>query len=137
MATLTTNKTASTVPAKLVHAGSQSISADYSFSLSLSVGDVIQMVRVPSGAVVTDVAMTFLGTAANTVAGNVGDGDSSARYIAATSLSNQGVVRATVGIPYSYSQDDTVDLSITVATSTTLAGGVKLTVTYKVDDPLR
>lgn len=137
MATLTTNKTSTGAQAKMVHAGVNSISADYSFSLSLSVGDVIQMVRVPSGAVVIDVTMNFIGTTANTVAGNLGDGDSSARYLAATSLSNNGLVRATVGLPYSYSNDDTIDLSITVVTSATIVGGVKLTVTYKMDDPLR
>lgn len=139
MATRTTNKTGSTNVAKMVHAGSQTISAVYALttaSTSLSAGDVIQMVKIPSGAVVTDVVMTFLGGAQNTVAGNLGDGDSSARFLASTSLSNNGVVRATLGLPYSYSQDDTIDLSITVVTSATLVGSVALTVTYKMDDPL-
>lgn len=139
MATLTSTKVSSTRPVKSVHAGAQSISVVYSLTASLSAGDVIQMVKIPSGAVVTDIITTVLMTAANTTAANIGDGDSSARFLASTSMSNNGVVRATLGLPYSYSQDDTIDISFTVVTSATVAAAmsIAMTVTYKMDDPLQ
>lgn len=136
MATITTNKTTSTTVAKAVHAGSQVTSVIYSLAANASAGDLIQLVRVPAGAIVTDVQLTCGLSTANAITANVGDTLNSARYIASVLMSNQGVLRATAtGLPYSYSAATTVDLSITAITSVTfLSAWVACSVTYHLDE---
>lgn len=131
MATFTASAAQLAAPIKLNHIGDTVVQSDYSASATLSATDVIQMVKVPRGAKVTDVVITrdIIQTY------SVGDGDDDARYYATAS------VVATVtqndilfgGHGYQYSQDDTIDIR---ADAAGIAGPVKfhMTVRYHVDD---
>jgi hypothetical protein len=134
MATYTTKQTASTKDAKRVHAGVNAVSVIYSLTASISAGDILQLVKVPEGAVIDDIYIKadLTGSAFAAVLGDGGDSD---RFMAAFTLSAQGVVRASIGIPYSYSVSayDTIDLVFSGVTSTTVAGSVSCTVLYHVD----
>jgi hypothetical protein len=137
MATYTTKYTASTMDAKRVHAGANSVSVVYSLTASISAGDIIQLVKIPEGAVVTDMYLNCALTG-SAFAACLGDGGDSDRFMAAYTLSANGVVRAAIGIPYSYSTSayDTIDLVFSGVTSTTVAGSVAFTVFYHVDGGL-
>lgn len=132
MATLTASAAQSTSQAKYLDHGCVARSAIYTFTAAQSAGDVIQMVKVPKGAHVHEVIQVWsLGGAALTV--TVGDGDSAARYNGSTSTNVATVVRATAGLGYSYSAEDTVDITVGTATSASAAGTVRLTVLYSMD----
>ena len=118
-------------PPKYNEKGVQARTAQYTFTAAQSAGDVIQMVPVPKGAVIHELnVVANMGGAAITVTG--GDGGSAARY---GSMSVQGalVARCTAGIGYSYSADDTIDLTVSTVTSASAAGSVRLTVLYSFD----
>lgn len=136
MATLTNPHTTSGAQPKAVHAGANSITGYYSLTGNLSAGDVIQMVKIPAGAVVTDMVLLQITGAGSAHQIAVGDGLSTARYLALTSVSGSVVYRATAGIPYSYSADDTIDVLVNAVTSATTVGSFALTVMYKMDDPI-
>jgi len=113
MATVTSNQCSAGVQPKALRVGLASIVAVYSPNGSMSSGDVIQMIKVPSGGrvVYLDVQYQLSGVGSFVV----GDGISVARYIGATaSSSGIGIVRlGAAGItytPYTYSTDDTIDL---------------------------
>ncbi|HKX55669.1 MAG TPA: hypothetical protein VJN01_06195, partial [Xanthomonadales bacterium] len=102
MATLTASAAQSTSQAKMLETGVIARTAIYTFTAAQSAGDVIQMVKVPTGAHVHDVIQVWsLGGASLTV--TVGDGGSAARYNGSTSTNVATVVRATAGLGYSYS----------------------------------
>ena len=142
MANATATKAASGVQPKRLHAGTQTIRARYIAEASHSATDVIQLVKVPDGAIIDDVVVTpIIGTAsapATTCVFTIGDGDDPNRYLSA---SYDGVVlRATLGLGYKYdlSDDaadlfDTIDLTITAGTITA-SQGLDVLVTYHVDD---
>lgn len=137
MATFTHPRAASNAVIKLVHAGVNSETVEYSFSTSISSGDIVNMFKVPSGAVVVDVVCRYTAaTAAGPLQFGVGDDGSAERYMA--SISATGVTRATAGIPYSYSATGTIRVTAsgTIASNSTVGGTVRVTVLYKVDDPL-
>ena len=135
MATFTHPRAASTASIKSVHAGVNSETAIYSFSTTISTGDIVNFFKVPAGAVVTDVVCFYtVGSAAASQFG-IGDDGSAERYGA--SISATGVTRATAGIPYSYSADGTIRATVSgISSASTVGGTIRLTVTYKMDDPL-
>jgi hypothetical protein len=85
--------------------------------LTLAQNDVIEMVKVPLGAIVMDCVFEHGAYGANTLA-SVGDGNVVDRYILATTdVAAAGVHRrnqtAGVGVPHRYAAQDTVDIKLT------------------------
>ena len=108
-------------------------------TLSLSAGDVIQMVKVPKGA-----TPVYLFVNGSTVSGSkvikVGDGINTGRYVAGGSISVGGFSQITMGtgvtyVPYTYSTDDTIDilLSVLSISASAATGGYNLTVIFSMD----
>jgi hypothetical protein len=121
---------------KATRVGLVAVSGVYSFAaVSYTAGDVIQMVKVPAGAAV--VSMTI---GANTgVAGSVtvGDGVNANRYNTGYAFATSAAAAGINGhsyIPYVYSTDDTIDLTVSVSVTGSLGSGyVALTVIYSMD----
>lgn len=119
-------------PPKYIQNGVIARSAVFTKTLAESAGDVIQMVPVPKGAVVVELNATFgLGGGATTI--NIGDGNSTGRFAASLSTNVALVQRATAGLGYSYSAEDTIDIVIGTATSASAVGTYRLTVMYAMD----
>lgn len=80
--------------------------------------DVVQMVKIPSGATVMDCILRT-GALGSNVLASVGDGDDVDRYITATSVAANSITRANAtadaGVPSTYSDEDTIDVKITNA----------------------
>lgn len=134
MATFTATAAQSNSPAKFIENGVIARSCIWTFSAAAaSAGDVVQMLRIPSGAHVHDVSLiqTF-NAASSTFACNVGDSGVAARYIL-SATANATIVRATVGLGYSYSAEDTIDITIATAASASVGATVRVTVLYSMD----
>lgn len=130
MATKTHLSSANTPRA--VHAGVNAVTRVYSFSDTFSNGDVLNLCKVPAGALVLDVITRYTNAAGNQIAFSVGDDGSAGRYN--LSISATGTNRATVGIPYSQSIDQTIRATVTSVTSTTAGGTLSVTVLYQMDE---
>lgn len=88
----------------------------YTHPVALSVGDVIQMVRVPNGAVVA-IVQFGCSASAGAITVNVGDGNDTSAYAASVVLSGSAVSLASMtyrGMGRSYSAEDTIDMVVTV-----------------------
>jgi hypothetical protein len=68
--------------------------------------------------------------------GQLGVGDTSVTERYSASISATGVTRATAGIPFSYSTADTIRVYVTGVGSLCTGGTIRVTVLYKMDDPL-
>lgn len=122
-----------------IHAGLQTAYGYYTAGgVTLSAGDVIQMVKVPNGAVIVHRAISGVAGAA-AVGLNIGDGGDGDRYghvtLSATAHYHIGNAAAGHGYQYSLSDDatvryDTVDLTIDSVSSATATCSIVLTVTY-------
>lgn len=139
MATLTATAAQSSVPAKYRIGGVITRVVNYTVTANLSVGDVIQMVRVPNGACILnlDFWTDQFGTSNATITG-VGDGNSANRYIASASTSSSIATVLAINIPaigYSYSTEDTVDVTIGTVTSASNVGVFALRISYTMDNP--
>lgn len=137
MATRTSSSVASGTPAKGLRVGLCTVYADYSVgaALSLSAGDVIQMVNVPKGASVVYLAVS--GGSGDALV-TCGDGVDDDRYLAgATMASGSTTVRVISAhaamIPYVYSTDDTIDLAVSTVSVGTITGGFRMKVIYTMD----
>lgn len=121
-------------PPRYIENGVVARSAVFTFTAAQSVGDVIQMVPVPKGAMIIDAVVAPNIGGANFTFG-LGDGNSVSRFGASLSTSGAtAMVRANAGSGYSYSADDTIDIQIQTATSASAAGSIRLTVTYSFDN---
>jgi hypothetical protein len=100
----------------------------------MSSGDIINMFKIPPGAVVVDVITRY--TQVTGMVGQLGVGDSSVTERYQASISATGVTRATAGIPFSYSTSDTIRVYVTGVGSLCSGGTIRVTVLYKMDDPL-
>jgi len=134
MATYLSPQAAATYPAKSLRVGLVQVEATYSFSTSISTAMVVQMIKIPKG------ARTGFIMVANTNAGQatvqVGDGIDPDRYYVETTLSaGMGmVVCNAVTVPgYTYSLDDTIDVTISRVTITTLGGALYLKAIFTMD----
>lgn len=124
------------VSPKGLRVGLIATSAVYSFAaVSYTAGDVIQMIKVPANAAVVDLKIS-----ANTgVAGSVivGDGVDTDRYHSGYALGVSVAVATMNGvqyIPYVYSTDDTIDLTMSVSVTGSLGNGfVCVTAIYSMD----
>ena len=97
----------------------------HSVTANLSANDVLQVIKVPIGAVVLDLKITMDSTDAFTY--TVGDGGSAARYIASSSVSASQTSKQLwsdlsgalqTGIGHKYTANDTIDVTFTAVTAT-------------------
>ena len=121
-------------PPRYNYEGMNVRAATYTFGAAQSAGDVIQMVPVPKGALIHDVIANYAGLGGGALTVNVGDGNSATRYNASTSTNAVNVVHATKGTGYSYSTDDTIDVTVGTATSASAGTSIYLAVLYSVDN---
>lgn len=104
-------------------------------AVSVTAGDVIQMVKVPANAAVVNM---IISTNANIGASViVGDGVDTDRYNTGYNISVSAVpagINAINYVPYVYSTDDTIDLTISASISSSITSGqFNLTVIYSMD----
>lgn len=134
MATITATAAQSTVPAFYNINGTVSRVVQYAVVSALSAGDVIRMVKVPTGAVITDLrCWTDQFGTSNATIGGVGDGNSAARYVGTASTSSSlavALIMAPSSIGYSYSAEDTIDITIGTVTSASTVGVFTIALSY-------
>ena len=138
MATLTASAAQSTVPAKAIHRGTVERVVSYTCNPALSAGDVIQMLRVPAGATILSLRFwTDLFGGGNATITGIGDGNSATRFMGSASTSNS--LAASLFITpqaqgYSYSVEDTIDITIGTVTSASAVGTLSIFVAYTMDN---
>lgn len=139
MATITATAADSTAQAMFEVTGYVHRSVDFNLNgRTLSAGDVIQMCKVPAGARVMDMVLLVDNTGAAGVQsytiGSIGDGNSAGRYLGTSSVVTSLVTRLTPlvgGFGYSYSAEDTIDITIgTVTSGTAATATIRLTFNY-------
>ena len=133
MATKTSTKVAAGVQPKGLRVGLVAVTATFSMATTLSAGDVIQMIHVPKNATPVYVALTGATTGVGSV--NVGDAVDANRYINAYGCSANAVQVAinTAFTPYTYSTDDTIDITVSAASVGTVGGSFVLTAIFSMD----
>lgn len=120
--------------------GTGSVAATYTGTAALVLNDVIQMVKVPAGAVVREVILNTTDLDSSTgIVLAVGDGGDVDRFIKDSAIGQTGgTVRLGAGIVdnacnnYTYTAEDTVDVKVTTAATGTAATSftIGLTVFY-------
>lgn len=136
MATYTGSAAQVGVQPKGLRVGLVAITGFFSFPASGSTGMVIQMVKVPANAVLVSAAVGC--SNAGQLTAQVGDGIDPDRYYADTTLSSgMGMVpvlqNVTPTVPYVYSADDTIDITVSRVSVSTLGGAVYLTAIFSMD----
>jgi hypothetical protein len=132
MATYTAADAQEGVQPKGLRVGLVAVTSVYSFPASATVAMVIQMMKVPANAtpVMLKVANTNAGQATVQV-------DPDRYYVETTLSSGMGWVlceqNVTPTVPYTYSADDTIDITISRVSVTTLGGAVYLTAIFSMD----
>lgn len=127
MATFTASAAQSTSPAFMHLNGIIARVIKYTHPVALSAGDVIQMLRVPNGAVVTHTQFAC-SASAGAITVNLGDGNDTSAYAAGTVLSGSAITHLAMqmrGLGRSYSAEDTIDFVITALSA--VPGTVDLT----------
>jgi hypothetical protein len=114
MATFTASAADSTNPALYRISGCTTRVSKYTHPIALSAGDVIQMVRVPQGATITNLGFG-VSASAGAITVNVGDGNDTSAYAASIVLSATQILTVSTfrGTGRSYSAEDTIDIVIT------------------------
>jgi len=136
MATRTGTGAESTVNPKGLRVGLVTVTSVFSPGAgeSISVGDVIQMIKVPK-----DSTPVFVGLTSTYVqaAVSVGDGLDDNRYILNISTSAACAAHTfqpgSLFVPYTYSTDDTIDITATLVSVSTIAGAFYLTAIISMD----
>lgn len=117
MATLTASAAQSTQPAIYRENGTVTRVVTHALTAALSAGDVIQMVKVPAGAIVNGVNLAY-SFSAGAITVSVGDGNSASAYVASVVISATG---ATTQLAFSrgrsYSAEDTIDIKVTAVSA--------------------
>jgi hypothetical protein len=135
MTTRTSPDVATGVQPKSLRVGTVAVTATFSINagMSLSAGDVIQMVKVPQGATPTYVALS--GNPGGAVLVKVGDGVSTGRYITGLGASS-GMKLAPINqsyVPYTYPTDDTIDIVVSTTSLSSASGAFNLIVHFTMD----
>lgn len=136
MATLTASAAQSTAPAIYNVNGTISRVVRYTIAASASVGDVVQMVKVPNGAIVAAVQFGIDGHS-GVLTVNVGDGNDASAFAASVVLSGSAVALTSIptrGIGRSYSAEDTIDITIAAVSAPVAAGSLVLRVDYTIQN---
>lgn len=142
MATFTATRAKNSAPRAGTGGSTQVITvvSEYAITAALALNDVIQMVKVPSGAQI--VGMTLGATDLDTggspaIVLDVGDGDDTDRFIDGATVGQAGgstSALAVAGFGYTYTAEDTIDVLVQVAPATgATTGTITLRVDYMVD----
>lgn len=136
---LSTQLTAGNLP-RVNHAGANIVTAVYNAGgLTLSVSDTIQMVRIPHGAIISEVKVSgnIPGQLVTSIeVGDDGDDDRYGVFSLSSSLQIQRMNVATGhGYQYSLSDDlepryDTIDMTVAATATPTVTCSLVLSVTY-------
>ncbi len=128
MATYTATAAQAAVQPKALRVGLTAVKSTFSIDVTLSAGDVFQMVKVPANA--TPMFVEFGGTNATpSFLMKAGDDISTARYRSlATYSAGVGMVLANANIatvtpPYTYSADNTLDIELSTITASNASSG--------------
>jgi hypothetical protein len=143
MATFTADEAAATAPAKGegMSGNCKVVVAEYEITAALALNDVVQMVKVPAGAIVSNVVLATDDLDTNgtpAIVLDVGDGGDTDRYIDGSTVGQAGGITdssnlAIDGIGYTYSVEDTIDVLVQVAPATgATSGTIKLIVYYTI-----
>lgn len=119
MATFTASAAQSNAPAIMHVNRTITRIVRYAAAAALSAGDVVQMLKVPAGAVVTRV-VNGVSASAGAITVNIGDGNDTSAYGASIVLSGQAINAGSVtyrGFGRSYSAEDTVDFVVTAVSA--------------------
>ena len=135
MATRTANKTASGVQPKGLRVGLVTVTSVFSLNagMSLSAGDVIQMVKVPANATPVYVAVSGNPTGVGLM--KVGDGVNTFRYAKGIGMS-ANMVQVPINVtyvPYTYSVDDTIDILVSTVSLSSVGGAFNLIAVFAMD----
>jgi len=137
MSTHTSTAAVTTVSARqTIGVSSKTVSHTFS-GTAASAGDVVQMIKVAAGT--TPLAIYIAGGPATSTFGStitVGDGIDPNRYLATTSASDGMTIvhcNALAGALYTYTADDTIDITISAIGSATAAGTFYLNAIYTDD----
>jgi hypothetical protein len=135
MATLTATGAQAAVQPKGLRVGLVAVRSVFSINVSLSAGDVIQMVKVPAGA--TPVFIQWGGNPKSAFFSQVevGDGIVTGRYRSMATYSQaEAMLFATIPVtPYLYSVDDTIDILMSVSTIQSPGGAFYMNVIFSMD----
>ncbi len=132
MATILGTKAAAGIQPKGLRVGTVCVATTYSMAASLSVGDVIQMIKVPAGATVVSLTLSS-GSGQGVV--KVGDGINTARYMTGylNSVAAATSIITKLYTPYTYSTDDTIDILVSLVSTGVITGGFNMTVIMSMD----
>lgn len=131
MATFTTTKTAASIQPR---AGIDvtSVTGEFSIPTGFATNDVVQMVKVPKGALVQEVILSSSAGVGATANLAVGDSGNTARYIASTAFTAAALARLGVhaGHGFVFTADGTVDVLAASIATPTVGTVIRLTVIY-------
>lgn len=150
MATVVNAKAAAGIQRREPHSGVVAVKAVFAHPTTgdgTAAGDIIEMVKVPKGAMILDMALSSEDIDTNatpTVTLDVGDGGDVDRFIDGTTIGQAGgIVRLGSGVVaaaidgahgFVYTDDDTIDIKVVDAAATKAAGNITLTVLYTMED---
>lgn len=136
MAIYTATGAQTAVQPKGLRVGLVAVRSTYSIAVTLSAGDVFQMIKVPANA--TPVYMQFgsnNGTPSYLI--EVGDGIVTGRYRSIATFSAAiGMISPAINVsPYTYSQDDTIDVTFSTITASnaTFGGAFYMNAIFSMD----
>lgn len=136
MATYTATGAQASVQPKGLRVGLVAVKSTFSIDVTLSTGDVFQMIKVPANA--TPIFVQW-GSTNGTPSWlqEVGDGILTGRYRSATTYSaGLGMLIASINVaPYTYSTDDTLDIlmSTITASNASLGGAFYMNAIFSMD----
>lgn len=118
--------------------------ASFTFSgATVTVGQVVQMIPIPSGAEILDIWLTSEWTGSGAGVFSVGDGSTTNRYVLASAslTASSRITRAAGGLGYKYSVSDdvatgfsrfdTIDVNIGAGATQTFTGSILMAVYWR------
>lgn len=131
MATFTTTKTAAGVQAR-GGIDLTSVTGEFSIPSGFATSDVVQMVKIPKGALIQEVILSSSAAVGATANLSVGDSGSSARFIASTAFTAASLARLGVHAGHGFvtTADGTIDVAAVSIATPTVGTVIRLTVIY-------
>lgn len=139
MATFNTTQALGRGPMRGVGGGAQRVIsyAEYNLTAALALNDVINMMWVPAGAIITrvDLGGDDLDSGGSpSITLDVGDASSATRFVSADASAKTGVCSSTLINFYKYTADTKIQIKCSAAPATgATSGTIKLAVEYLLD----
>lgn len=106
----------------------------YTVGANLAQNDIIHMVKIPAGAVVTEVVAATSAALGQTCTAEFGDGDDTDRYISSANFGNNAATVARLsnaaGAGFVETAEDTLDMKVTAIGTPTTGAVIKVAVFY-------